>query len=120
NDRAYNNYSTGILDRWHGEGTSNSIPRVTLGDEPNKNYKNFSDLYVQNGSFMRLKSLSIGYDLKKGVFPNLPFDQFRIYVSATNLFTITDYTGIDPEVGYGNTEEDGNNWSSGIDLGYYP
>jgi len=119
-DRVFNNYNTSILGRWHGEGTSNSIPRVTMGDEANKNYKNFSDLYIQNGSFMRLKSLSIGYDLKKGVFPRLPFDQFRIYVSATNLFTITDYTGIDPEVGYGNTEDDGNNWSSGIDLGYYP
>ncbi|SDZ73448.1 TonB-linked outer membrane protein, SusC/RagA family [Arachidicoccus rhizosphaerae] len=120
NDRSYNNYSTSILDRWHGEGTSNSTPRVTLGDEANKNYKNFSDLYVQNGDFMRLKSLSVGYDFKKGLLPNLPFDQFRFYVSATNLFTITKYTGIDPEVGYGNTESDGNNWSSGIDLGYYP
>lgn len=119
-DRSYNNYSTSILGRWHGEGTSNTIPRVTLGGEPNRNYKNFSDLYVQNGAFMRLKSLSLGYDLKKGVLPNLPFNQFRIYISATNLFTITDYTGIDPEVGYGNTEGDGNNWSSGIDLGYYP
>jgi len=120
NDRAYNNYSTTIFDRWHGPGTSNRVPRVTLGDEANKNYKNFSDLYIQNGDFMRLKSLSIGYDFKKGLLPGLPFDQFRFYVSATNLFTITKYTGIDPEVGYGNTEEDGNNWSSGIDLGYYP
>ena len=120
NDRSYNNYSTTILERWHGAGTSNTTPRVTLGDEANKNYKNFSDLYIQNGDFMRLKSLSIGYDFKKGILPNLPFDQFRFYVSATNLFTITQYTGIDPEVGYGNTEDDGNNWSSGIDLGYYP
>ena len=120
NDRSYNNYSTTILERWHGDGTSNTIPRVTLGDEANKNYKNFSDLYIQNGDFMRLKSLSIGYDFKKGILPNLPFDQFRFYVSGTNLFTITKYTGIDPEVGYGNTEDDGNNWSSGIDLGYYP
>jgi len=120
NDRAYNNYSTSILDRWHGAGTSNKIPRVTMGDEANKNYKNFSDLYIQNGDFMRLKSLSVGYDFKKGLLPNLPFDQFRFYVSATNLLTITKYTGIDPEVGYGNTESDGNNWSSGIDLGYYP
>jgi TonB-linked SusC/RagA family outer membrane protein len=120
NDRSYNNYSTTILERWHGAGTSNTTPRVTLGDEANKNYKNFSDLYIQNGDFMRLKSLSIGYDFKKGILPNLPFDQFRFYVSATNLFTITKYTGMDPEVGYGNTEDDGNNWSSGIDLGYYP
>lgn len=120
NDRAFNNYSTAILGRWHGAGTSNSIPRVTLGDEANKNYKNFSDLYIHSGSFMRLKSLSIGYDLKKGFLPQLPFEQFRLYVSGTNLLTITGYDGVDPEIGYGNTETDGNNWSSGIDLGYYP
>ncbi|HTN39143.1 MAG TPA: TonB-dependent receptor [Arachidicoccus sp.] len=120
NDRSFNNYSTDILDRWHGPGTSNTQPRVTLGDEPNKNEKNFSDIYIQKGSFLRLKSLSIGYDLKKGLLPNLPFEQFRVYISGTNLFTVTKYDGIDPEVGYGNTEADGNNWSSGIDLGYYP
>ena len=119
-DRYYNNYSTQILKRWHGEGTSNRIPRVTLGDEANKNYSNFSDLYLENGSFLRLKSLNVGYDLKKGLLPALPFQSCRIYVSGTNLLTFTHYSGIDPEIGYGNTEADGNTWSSGIDLGYYP
>lgn len=119
-DGYYNNYSTAILKRWHGEGTSNRIPRVTLGDEPNRNYANFSDLYIENGSFLRVKSVNIGYDLKKGFLSQLPVQTCRVYVSGTNLLTFTHYTGIDPEIGYGNTEADGNSWSSGIDLGYYP
>lgn len=120
NDRNYNNYSTEILNRWHGEGTSNRIPRVTLGDEANNNYAHFSDLYIEDGSFARIKSVNIGYDFKKTLFKNLPFEQCRLYLSGMNLLTFTHYTGIDPEVGYGNTEANGNTWSSGIDLGYYP
>lgn len=119
-DRFYNNYSTTILNRWHGEGTSNRIPRVTLGSEANRNYANFSDLYIEDGSYMRVKSVNIGYDFKKALFKDLPFEQCRLYLSGTNLLTFTHYTGIDPEVGYGNTEANGNTWSSGIDLGYYP
>lgn len=119
-DRFYNNYSTDILGRWHGEGTSNRIPRVTMGSEANGNYSHFSDLYIENGSYMRIKSVNIGYDFSKTLFSNLPFTQCRLYVSATNLATFTRYTGADPEIGYGNTEADGNTWSSGIDLGYYP
>ncbi|WP_205509018.1 SusC/RagA family TonB-linked outer membrane protein [Longitalea arenae] len=114
-DRYYNNYSTRILKRWHGEGTSTTIPRVTMGDEANKNYNNFSDLFVHNGAFMRLRNLNIGYDLKAGLLRNLPLQQLRFYINGTNLLTFTHYKGIDPEVGYG-TEP----WASGIDLGYYP
>jgi TonB-linked SusC/RagA family outer membrane protein len=119
-DRYYNNYTTAVLNRWHGEGTSNTQPRVTLGDEANKNWGHFSDLYLHNGAFLRVKSLNIGYDLKKGLLKELPVRTLRLYASALNLWTFTHYRGIDPEVGYGNTESDGNNWSSGIDLGYYP
>jgi TonB-linked SusC/RagA family outer membrane protein len=115
NDRFFNNYPTSILNRWHGEGTSNSIPRVTLGDEPNRNYANVSDLYIQDGSFLRLKSLNIGYDLTKKLLQKRSFQLARVYVSGLNLLTFTKYRGIDPEIGYGD-----NNWSTGIDLGYYP
>ena len=114
-DRSFNNYSTRILNRWHGEGTSNTIPRVTTGGEENRNYNNFSDLYVQNGAYMRLRNLNIGYDLKTHVLRNLPLQQLRFYINGTNLLTFTHYKGIDPEVGYG-----AENWASGIDLGYYP
>jgi TonB-linked SusC/RagA family outer membrane protein len=114
-DRSYNNYSTQILNRWHGEGTSNTIPRVTTGSEDNRNYNNFSDLYIHNGAFMRLRSLNIGYDLKTRLLRNLPVQQLRFYLNGTNLLTFTHYKGIDPEVGYG-----AESWASGIDLGYYP
>jgi TonB-linked SusC/RagA family outer membrane protein len=119
-DRYYNNYTTAILERWHGTGTSNSLPRVTLGDEPNKNWGRVSDLLVHGGAFLRVKSVNIGYDLKKGLLKNLPMRTLRLYASGLNLWTFTHYRGIDPEIGYGNTETDGNNWSTGIDLGYYP
>jgi TonB-linked SusC/RagA family outer membrane protein len=114
-DRSYNNYSTQILNRWHGEGTSNTIPRVTTGAEDNRNYNNFSDLYVHNGAYLRLRNLNIGYDLKNRLLRNLPLQQLRFYINGTNLLTFTHYKGIDPEVGYGAEP-----WASGIDLGYYP
>jgi TonB-dependent starch-binding outer membrane protein SusC len=112
-ERYYSNYTTDILNRWHGEGTSNSQPRVTKNSEPNGNHQ-FSELFLQNGSFFRIKSLNVGYDFKN-LLKNVPFDQLRLYFSATNLLTFTKYGGMDPEVGYG---PDG--WSSGVDVGYYP
>ncbi|RAI99834.1 TonB-linked SusC/RagA family outer membrane protein [Chitinophaga skermanii] len=114
-DRFYNNYTTQIFERWTGEGTSNRIPRVTMGDEANGNYTKFSDLYVSNGAFMRLKSLNIGYDFKKTIAKRLPVEQLRLYVSGLNLYTFTHYKGMDPEAGFGVDA-----WSSGTDLGYYP
>lgn len=114
-DRFYNNYTTAIFDRWHGEGTSNTMPRVTLNDEPNQNYTRFSDLYVHNGAFMRIKSINFGYNLKKTLLKHVPVQQFRLYVSGLNVFTFTHYRGLDPEVGYGI-----DSWSSGTDLGYFP
>lgn len=135
NDTWYANYTTEILGRWHGEGTSNSIPRVTRGNEGNENYKRFSDLYVRDASFLRIKSINIGYDFTK-LLPSLPFKQFRVYVSANNLFTFTKYKGLDPEVGFSpqttgslgtqNTQGGlysavaGYNMTSGIDVGFYP
>ncbi len=106
------NYTTEILNRWTGEGTSNSIPRVT---ETNINWM-FSDLYIHNGRYLRLTNLTIGYDFAK-LFTCKYVSQIRVYAQAQNLFTITPYNGMDPEIGYG-VEDKG--WVSGIDLGYYP
>ncbi|MGL4852323.1 MAG: SusC/RagA family TonB-linked outer membrane protein, partial [Phocaeicola sp.] len=104
------NYTTEILDRWTGEGTSNAIPRVT---DTNINWQ-FSDLYVHDGSFLRISNLTVGYD-----FVNLlgikAISQARFYAQVQNAFTFTKYNGMDPEIGYGT---DG--WVSGVDLGYYP
>ncbi len=110
----YSNYTTDILDRWTGEGTSNSIPRVTNNDN-----QDFSELYIQNGSYFRLSNITLGIDLDELVDIKF-FSQCRFYAQVQNLYTFTKYTGMDPEIGYGfdNGEED--KFSSGIDLGYYP
>ena len=107
------NYTSDILDRWHGEGTSNTVPRVTAKASINQLY--ISDNYVENGSYWRISNITLGYDFKK-LFPSLPLNQARIYVTGQNLYTFTKYKGLDPEVGYGHDAS----WASGIDLGSYP
>lgn len=78
---------------WHGEGTSNSIPRLSSVDN-NENFTKFSSLYIENGSFLRLKNLQLGYTFNK-----IPYlSKLRVYLAAQNLFTITGYNGIEPEV----------------------
>jgi TonB-dependent starch-binding outer membrane protein SusC len=122
-ERAYFNYTTEILDRWTGPGTSNRIPRVTGGADRNQNWRTFSDLYIEDAGFMKIKSVSLGYDLKT-IFKVIPMEQFRIYFSATNLLTLTKYTGLDPEVGYGSYYNSAglltDAYASGVDLGFYP
>lgn len=115
--RAYNNYTTSVLNRWTTEGSSNSIPRVTYGTDANGNYTKFSDLYVQNADFFRIKSVTLGCDLKKLINTLDFFSKFRLYVAANNLFTFTNYQGMDPEIGFGNSNQ---GWAKGIDVGYYP
>jgi TonB-linked SusC/RagA family outer membrane protein len=106
----YANYTTAILDRWTGEGTSNRIPRVT---EQNINWQ-FSDLFIQDADYLRISNITIGYDFS-GLIRSKIFSQVRLYAQAQNAFTFTKYDGMDPEIGYGT---DG--WVSGIDVGYYP
>ncbi|GBU08089.1 SusC/RagA family TonB-linked outer membrane protein [Bacteroidales bacterium] len=110
------NYTTEILGRWHGEGTSNSIPRVMNGTHINVQY--ISDLYVENGDYLRMSNITLGYDFKK-LFPQMPLQQVRLYLTAQNLFTITGYSGMDPEIGT-STDDSGSAWVSGIDVGFYP
>lgn len=104
------NYTTAILQRWTGEGTSNRIPRVT---ESNINWQ-FSDLYLQDGDYLRISNITLGYDFAKLIKCNF-ISQCRFYASVQNAFTFTKYDGMDPEIGYGTST-----WVSGIDLGYYP
>lgn len=106
-----NNYTTAILNRWTGEGTSNFYPRVT---ENNYNYGDFSDLYLQDGDYLRISNITLGYDFAKLIKQNW-CSQARVYVQVQNAFTFTKYDGMDPEIGYGT-----DSWVSGIDLGYYP
>lgn len=88
------NKLSGLLnDAWHGEGTSHDIPRLATTDD-NQNYSKFSSFYIEDGSFLRLKNLQLGYTFKK--VPGLT--KLRLYVSAQNLFTLTGYKGVEPEV----------------------
>ncbi len=109
-DLPTSNYSTSILNRWTGEGSTNTMPRVTLQDE-NKNYSRVSSLFLEDGSYFRLKTLQVGYTLPKDLVRKAGLNKVRVYAMSNNLFTVTKYTGYDPEVGGG---------SFGVDRGFYP
>lgn len=101
---------------WTGEGTSNRYPRPA--DSAHKNWQYVSDIYVDDADFFRLQSITLGYDFKS-LFTKMPLSQCRLYVSASNLFTITKYKGLDPEVG-ADGNWGGTSWAQGIDQGFYP
>jgi TonB-dependent starch-binding outer membrane protein SusC len=111
-DLRYTNRPESILDRWTGEGTSDDIPRYTWLDI-NNNYR-VSDLYIENGSYMRLKNIQIGYTLPRSLLDRIHAITWRFYVSAENLVTITGYSGADPEIGAMSS------FDIGIDRGIYP
>ncbi len=106
------NYQTSAIYRWHGEGTSNTHARLTTNDT-NGNYSRPSDFFVEDGSFLRLKNLTLGYnfDLSK---TKIGAQKLRIYFAANNLWTLTGYSGYDPEIGSSSV------LSTGIDYGLYP
>ena len=113
-DAPYQNYDTTILNRWYGEGTSNSMPRITSTGSENTNW--VSTRYMEDADYFKIKTVTLGYDFKH-LWKACPFQQLRFYVQAQNLYTFTSYTGLDPEVG---NSAGGNGWASGIDLGLYP
>lgn len=118
NGNTKGNYTTAVLNRWTGEGTSNSVPRVT---EQNVNYAVFSDLFLQDGDYLRITNLTVGYDFARLI--KRPWaSQLRLYFSVQNLCTFTKYDGMDPEVGYGpgGSSDNGDSWVTGVDVGYYP
>lgn len=107
-----NNFTTGILNRWHGPGTSNTMPRISLNG--NMNNINFSDMWLQSGDYFRISNITLGYDFKH-LWKTMPLQQARLYATIQNAYTFTKYRGMDPEVGYAPDA-----WSQGIDMGYYP
>ena len=107
-DIASGNYPTWVLQRWTGEGTSNKVP--TLGKSENWVC---SDMYIQDGSYLRLKNITLGYTLPRNLTKKVNISRLRIYARAENLFTWTKYWGFDPEIGSGST-------SLGVDYGVYP
>ncbi|MWB94130.1 SusC/RagA family TonB-linked outer membrane protein [Flavobacterium sp. GA093] len=81
---------------WHGEGTSNSVPRLSK-DDNNENFTKFSSLYVEDGSFLRMKNIQLGYSF----YNKFGFEKLRLSLSGQNLWTLTNYSGVEPEVGGG-------------------
>ena len=117
----FNNNGHGIynwmdiaLNRWHGEGTSNSYPRINTGSTQDIQ---LSDRFISNADYLRLTNITLGYDFCK-LWKNLPIRQARFYVSCQNLFTITPYEGFNPEVGSRGSGT--GNWAGGIDTSPYP
>jgi len=104
------NFEQHVWNRWTGEGTSDTEPRPSFGGY------NFlpSDRFISDGSYVRLRSLNLGYNLPSAVASKVQMSQARIYLKATNLFTWTGYSGYTPEIGSGNV------LSNGIDTGIYP
>jgi TonB-linked SusC/RagA family outer membrane protein len=109
-DIANANYQTKALGRWTGPGTSNTYPRLT-SDDTNGNFTNMSDFYLEKGDYLRLKVVSLGYSVINSRLTNWGVSKLRVYLTAENLATLTNYTGYDPEIGGG---------VFGIDKGFYP
>ena len=109
----FNNYSINAFDRWHGEGTSNSRPRLAVGTT---NDQWVSTLYMEDADYFRIQNITLGYDFSK-LWKSGPFSQLRLYVQAQNLYTFTGYSGVDPEIGSSGGKD---SWARGIDVGLYP
>ena len=104
------NWQTVALSRWTGEGTSNTYPRLTSADD-NGNFGKMSDFYLEDGNYLRLKVVQIGYTLPVKMLKKINGTKLRVYATGENLLTLTKYTGYDPEIGGG---------VFGIDKGVYP
>ncbi|MCD0466369.1 TonB-dependent receptor [Flavobacterium sp. ENC] len=105
------NHLNYVLDRWTGEGTSNSTPRVTTGATANSV---FSDYYVEDASYWRIQNVQIGYTLDPKIVQKAGITKLRLYVGANNLYTFTKYKGFDPGASTGDPI------AGGIDYGFYP
>ena len=118
----FSNQLTTYLDRWNGQGTSNTIPRVDADGSNNNN--RFSDRWVENGAYAKLKNVQIGYNFNKEKLQSA-FNGFvsniRVYISGQNVAIFTKYSGLDPEVTRAFSFQKGeNNLSTGVDDGYAP
>jgi len=107
------NLPAAALDRWTGPGTSYSEPRLTSQDLNGNSIP--SDRFIEDGSYLRLKTVQLGYSVPDSAFGNSALSALRVYLSGQNLWTLTDYSGYDPEVG-----STGGVLDVGVDRGFYP
>lgn len=109
------NKSVDVLNYWTPTNTNTSIPRLN-GSDKNDN-KRISDLYIEDGSYLRLKTLQLGYTIPQSLSSKLYMTNLRVFVTGQNLFTFTKYSGSDPEIGQISST---NYLSRGVDIGTYP
>ena len=113
-DHPDDNYCTDVYTKyWTGEGSTNEYPRFS--DGKTANMSEISRVWIEDADFFKISRISFGYDFKK-LYSKLPVQKCRLYISLNNFICFTGYSGMDPEVGFGN----GTSWASGIDCGYYP
>lgn len=109
-----------VLDRWTGEGTSTTVPKVTTGATTNNV---LSDYFVEDASYLRIQNVQLGYTLDPKVTQKAGITKLRLYAGVNNLYTFTKYKGFDPGASSGPTNQDGVSQSpigAGIDYGFYP
>lgn len=107
----YSNKPDFYLNRWTGPGTSNEVPRAS--NTASNNYL-FSSFYVEDGSYLRVQNVQLGYSINPKFLEKMGLDKFRVYVAANNLFTFTEYKGYNPDV------SNASPLGAGVDLGQYP
>lgn len=115
------NAGTQVMDAWTPANSNSSIPRAIAGD-PNRNGR-LSTRWIENGSYLRLKNIMLGYTVPPDILEswgNNYISRLKFYISSQNLFTVTKYTGFDPEVGNKNQNTSGGNLTNGVDFGQYP
>lgn len=109
---AYSNRPTKVLGAWSLENPSSEVMRPSATEATNHE---FSDYYIEDGSYFRFKNITLGYSFPKTILEKLKLEKLRIYISGNNLITFTKYSGYDPEIGANNDPRD-----VGIDRGFYP
>ncbi len=112
-NRTYTNQSPSVLDYWSVDNPDASSPRLARNDTPNIN---ISDRYIEDGSYLRIQNVTFGYTLPPRFSEEIGMTKLKLYVSAQNLYTFTNYSGYDPEVGAYNQ----NTLLLGVDNGRYP
>ncbi|WP_206670803.1 SusC/RagA family TonB-linked outer membrane protein [Cyclobacterium xiamenense] len=114
---AYNKHLR-VSEAWNPENPDATVPRLSLNDG-NNNIRP-SSYFLSDGSFLRLRNMQVGYSLPEALAGKLSLSKLRIYVQAQNVFTITSYKGLDPEIGLQNYDSELRNLDIGVDRGIYP
>ncbi|SNR69593.1 SusC/RagA family TonB-linked outer membrane protein [Lutibacter flavus] len=113
-DNFTQNYTSDVFNRWHGEGTSNTMPRLSSSSNRNTNF--ISDIFMHDADYLRINNLTFGYEFGDMLADFQEISNAKLYVAVSNLHTFTKYDGMDPEVRFGHDAS----WASGVDLGLYP